>query len=497
LTTGKLSSSVAIDTGTLAVKVRDAIRQSHRRLETNYPRLVEICNDVAKCISSTPDAHVPPAWRIVRTGVALLASHGKGLAIAHGDGADLQAEQARLTTLFAELKARLKAPDFRLPDSQAALCGRLCNATECDCTDVTQLLLALPLPTIYWEAEQERKWPSRSPRLDLELPPPIVRLIVKLDGTPVATPQLINPGRLYSVTFGIRGVGWPDQARSLHLLPVSTCPHEEYSVSEFELARPELNAGREYSGELTGQIRFNSAQSTILDDLVFQLRGAFKLQDGEFEDVPIIGYHVLRLRVVDRQRHPLMGASRRLDRHVEELLVKLSYTCPTAAGEIAELQPLLGALNRLITTYANEAIYKGVSTIPEKEFHKTVQRDLGLILGSDVQNHPQQAGGIGDLRYCGVIIELKVDKEIGGRLEIARKYTPQAAQYEGVEARQVSVVLVLDLTEKTSPPSDLRNDIILVDVPTHGGHDDTKAYPSKAFVVVINGNVKSPSDYSR
>lgn len=60
----------------------------------------------------------------------------------------------------------------------------------------------------------------------------------------------------------------------------------------------------------------------------------------------------------------------------------------------------------------------------------------------------------------------------------------------------MSILLVLDLTQKDKPPGDLRNDVLLVDVPTHGGNDEDKKYLSKALVIVVNGNIKSPSDYS-
>ena len=128
---------------------------------------------------------------------------------------------------------------------------------------------------------------------------------------------------------------------------------------------------------------------------------------------------------------------------------------------------------------------------------KTVLRDLRNQLGQDVQEHPNQAGGITDIRYRGVIVELKVEKENGGREYLSKKYSDQAVQYAGVEARQVSIVLVLDLTSKDKPPGDIRNDIILTDVETHGGDDRTKEFPSKTFVFVINGNMKNPSVYSR
>ena len=38
---------------------------------------------------------------------------------------------------------------------------------------------------------------------------------------------------------------------------------------------------------------------------------------------------------------------------------------------------------------------------------------------------------------------------------------------------------------------------MLTDVETHGGEREAKKFPSKAFVFVINGNMKSPSAYSR
>jgi hypothetical protein len=113
-----------------------------------------------------------------------------------------------------------------------------------------------------------------------------------------------------------------------------------------------------------------------------------------------------------------------------------------------------------------------------------------------LQDHPNQAGGITDLRYKGVVIELKVEDKISDRKEIAKKYSAQLTQYEGSEARQVGVVLVLDLTPKILPPGDIRNDIFLYDVPTHGDNDNQKRFHSKAFVFVINGNTVNPSSYS-
>jgi hypothetical protein len=120
-----------------------------------------------------------------------------------------------------------------------------------------------------------------------------------------------------------------------------------------------------------------------------------------------------------------------------------------------------------------------------------------MKLGEDVEEHRHQAGGITDVRFRGVIVELKVEHNDGRRKIIGKKFAAQTTQYQGVEARQVGAVVVLDQTVKTLPPGDIRNDVLLVNVPTHGDPEIDKLYPSRVFVFVVNGNLKSPSEYSR
>jgi hypothetical protein len=69
---------------------------------------------------------------------------------------------------------------------------------------------------------------------------------------------------------------------------------------------------------------------------------------------------------------------------------------------------------------------------------------MRMRLGEDVQEHGHQGGGITDVRYRGVIVELKVEKDTGDRSTISEKYAAQPTQYQGSEARQVSILLVLD-----------------------------------------------------
>jgi hypothetical protein len=328
-------------------------------------------------------------------------------------------------------------------------------------------------------------------------PSPMLRVIVFLDHAPVASPQLLKANILYPLVFRVRGLACPKDAIRLRLDLLTTCPQSEFSVSEFTLDPPQCIENDEYLGELAGHIKFNSEQSTLLEDLVFTVRGAFETSGGSFMEVPVIGHNELRLRIGSEDRYPFLTGNRILDRHIEELVTKLLSDCPKVRDELRELLDILQALTRLLTTYAQEAIYKGRRDVTESEFQATVLRDLRFLLGQEVQEHPKQAGGIPDVRYRGVIVELKVEKENGDREHISKKYAAQSVQYTGVEARQVSILLVLDLTSKDKPPGDIRNDILLTAVETHGGNDGTKKFPSKTFVFVINGNMKSPSTYSQ
>ena len=445
----------------------------------------------------TPDKYLPSTWRVMNAGLSVLASHVKSVAIAHGADGDLVSEQARKQVLIGEFRTELNREVMPIPPALEEVRRELAGNIDPSAERIRDFLLQVPLPAIYFKKSVKRFPVREHSHPQDDAPAPLVCAIAFLDHAPLVTPQLVKVDLLYPLAFRLKGLTWPDEATRLRVDLLTTCPGSEFSVSQFVLDRPETIKGFEYEGEVSGQIKFNSAQSSLLEDLVFVVRAAFELPNGVLQEIPVIGHHELRLRVTNQQNHPLMSGNRRLDRHVEELLTKLLKECPSVRGELDDLLPMLHALTLLLATYAQEAIYKGRSKVSEAEFQTVVIRDLRNRLGQDVQEHPGQAGGITDIRFRGVIVELKVEDQNSDRQHICQKYTAQPAQYAGVEARQVSVLLVLDVTTKDKPPGDIRNDILLTNVETHGGTADAKPFPSKAFVFVVNGNMKSPSEYSK
>lgn len=457
-----------------------------------------VINRIEEKLVETPDTNATEEWIVMVAGLRVLICQATCLEIAQSGEGDLLREQARLEILNGDWQRKLSSDSLMLPDSIASMSEAILRTGELAPERLCSFLLAIPLPTLF-RKKKEEKAPYQRPQNGTEQSnlPPLVRIIAFLDGIPFASPKHVKPGERYSLSFQARGLEWPREAVRFRLEMLTTCPESEYVISEFTLDPPEQSANGEYQGKISGTIKFNSGQSNVFDDTAFAVHGAFETAVGNIFEVPVIGVHDLRFKVLDDEKWPKGRGNGPKDKHIFELVTKLCSDCPTIVDELPDLWDMFEALSNLRATYAQEAIYKGISDVTERDFQATALRDLRLILGQEVQEHTAQAGGVTDIRYRGVIVELKVEKENGDRKYIADKYTAQLAQYTGVEARQVGILLVLDLTTKEKPPGDIRDDILLWDVPTHGGEDSFKKYPTKAFVFVVNGNMKSPSDYSR
>jgi len=179
-------------------------------------------------------------------------------------------------------------------------------------------------------------------------------------------------------------------------------------------------------------------------NLAFTVRCRFQPEDGANSDAVVIGHHSLQFRVGDMSRLAVASGYRRMDARVLELLQALERSTPLASSELPELIPVLETLASFLGVYSQRGVFKGSGKVTEKEFQEHVVDFMRMKLGEEVQEHGHQAGGITDVRYRGVIVELKIEKDTGDRTAICEKYTAQPTQYGGSEARQISLLLVLN-----------------------------------------------------
>ncbi len=141
-------------------------------------------------------------------------------------------------------------------------------------------------------------------------------------------------------------------------------------------------------------------------------------------------------------------------------------------------------------------IFKGKDVDEKRDFQQHLLQHLRMHLGADVHEEETLAGGRLDLRFRNIVIELKVEDSLKDRDKLRKKYIRQPAQYSawGIP---VSLLCILDMVEKVHPPSNVANSITLETPSLHGYSGGAlPQYPSKVAVVIVEGNLRSPSSYS-
>lgn len=500
MTEDKLNLAHAIESSDIIVKLKTFLNNAQANLDsTDLDDLSEIIDLFLLNINQLiPNSSASYVWKAVHHCLLILKSHLQCRMIARAGSGDILNEKEKLAFLCADLGSYLDT--LKLVNNIGT------TMVSSDSRNVNiQMLLSflseLPIPVTYWKREKtERNFSyqnsteekDESSPSEKDTPSPLIRVIAFIDDSPLTSPQILQPQLVYSIKFAILGLTWLKNAERLRLDLLTTLPSSEYAISDFYINNPKTMNGEQYEASLTGQIQFKSPQSLLSDSVSFVIRCAFVLPNEKIQEIPVIGHNQLEFYVFDSQNNGFFSGYRRLDHHIMQLLENLNKNNPSARSELPELLPMLESLTCLLGNYAQGAVFKQYTHLTEAEFQQTVVRDLRLRLGQDVEEHTRQAGGFTDIRYRGVIVELKVERDNGNRNHIANKYTQQSVQYSGAEARQVSILLVLDLTPKDEPPGDIRNDILLVDVQTHGNSES-----SNAFIFIVNGNIKSPSFYSR
>lgn len=143
--------------------------------------------------------------------------------------------------------------------------------------------------------------------------------------------------------------------------------------------------------------------------------------------------------------------------------------------------------------------YKGVKNCKEEDFRDELIQHLTAnpTIGENISKEAHIAGGRVEITFKGIPTELKVETKISERNKIIEKYGNQPLAYSSGNSKLVSIVCILDLTEKKSPPSPAINNIILNTMKTHGFQDNDSKYNPFQVFIFIDGNTKNPSDYSK
>jgi hypothetical protein len=307
-----------------------------------------------------------------------------------------------------------------------------------------------------------------------------------IDGTPVGETHYLSPGEMHDLDVEVRVSRWPEGASALVLKPVTIEPSGTYQLPTFSIDAPMGDGPFRLTKQ--GRALLNVPQHFGARPYEFKYVARFLPANSE-QPVDTVGQRTLLLEGVNPALHPLTGYAN-LDRKLMAIRNHLRGAPGMDQRELADALALAAPLANLAGQSRHDNYFETV--ISESEFQREVLRFLRARpnIGSELDEHPHAAGGITDLSFKGIRLELKAEATKNMVLDDCARYLEQTASYAAANGKRLGVLCVLDCSLKRRPafPAD---DGIGLQV-----HQLTQ---TAVFVItiLIQGNLTSPSSFSR
>lgn len=308
----------------------------------------------------------------------------------------------------------------------------------------------------------------------------------EIDGKPAEQYNYLKPGTSYDLSIEVRVSNWPTGANLLTLTPVTIDIRERSWLPNFHFKKPEGNGPFSFTG--TGRAVLEVAHS-------FGSRPYEFLYAAEFDEisncrsVEIVGHRRLLLEGTDVISNPRTGFS-----HVDQHLLKIRNRIREFPGvnpdDIANTMTILEGLGNIAAQALKAGSFE--ANMSEKQFQTRVSEMLRSRseIGQNLDSHSEAAGGITDLTFKGIPIELKVEKAKVLFAKDFKNYFDQTAAYAIALGKKIGILSVLESTVKSAPVGTVEDDI---DFFIHQTGQSVIAI----IVVVIRGGLSKPSSYSK
>lgn len=327
--------------------------------------------------------------------------------------------------------------------------------------------------------------------------PYLIKVLFDVDRKPWSTPQVLKSGLLYDLHGHVKVPRWPPQATGLTFEAISTLDSDDFSLTFPVISRAESEPP-DY--EFRGSVVFRHPQSLTAQPLVLRLRATFVSGADSNLTCPvhIVGYHELNVKVFDTEQVPQLARYPSIDMRSLEIIQEIhEEVTGLDPKHLADFLEALRGVTNFMGVNLQQAIYHDGRSVNEAGFQAEILQHLRTLLGQDVQEAPWQGGGETDIVYRSTVIELKVEKTLKDRRKMIQKYLSQPTQYSSAFGSQLGILCILDLTEKEHPPAAPMNNITLETPVVHGFEDNPPKFPTRIAAVIIDGNLRKPSSYSR
>ena len=319
----------------------------------------------------------------------------------------------------------------------------------------------------------------------------VVLLEFYLHDTPWANPQVLKAKEIYVIKGLLRFNKFPENFKTLKILAATT------TSDIFELNINDIILDETLDYNVEGTLLFKYSQNNFEDNLSIKLVPyLLGLEKEELQPV-IIGYDELNAKILDQNNYLFQTGFETIDKKVFEI-----YSNPLLAQmEMQDRNNFIRLLNG-ITNFQGyclqSGLYKNISSLKEDQFRDNLIQHLmaNPLIGSAITKESHVAGGRVEIAYNGHIAELKVETSISNRAALMKKYSSQAVAYASGNGKSASIVCILDLTEKVMPPGPPASNVILRSATIHG-FEQTQSDEHAQVFIIIDGNTKNPSEYSK
>ncbi len=349
------------------------------------------------------------------------------------------------------------------------------------------LIAATPLPIGVF-AEDRLHFPQA--HIDSQQRPEPIELSVaflkfQIDSKPASELHHLNPGEVHDLEIEVRVSRWPEIGRQLQLIPVTIEPNSTYDFPTFTFERPPGEPP--FTVSQRGRALLKVSQGLQARPFEFKYAAGFLPFNVE-QPVAVVGHRTLLIESVNFQANPISGYPA-IDRRIIEIRNALRHSSVTDS-EVKDALTVLIPLCNLAGRTVQDAEFDRRFT--EAEFQSEVRAELRRKpeIGVELDEHASAAGGITDLSFHGVPIELKSEPRNLLRLADCEQFVDQTVSYAVAKGKRVGILCVLDCSPKTSPPQPADAGIGIF-------HRSTDAGPVAICVVLIQGHLARPSSHSR
>jgi hypothetical protein len=307
-----------------------------------------------------------------------------------------------------------------------------------------------------------------------------------IDGEPAKHWNYLKPGTYYDLTIEVRVSNWPKDASVLSLTPITVDIRERDWLPSFRFKKPEGTGPFVLTG--TGRAVLEVAHSFGSRPYEFLYAAEFD-ETSNCRDVVIVGQRRLLLEGSDVASNPLTGFSS-VDRHLLKVRDRLRSFPGLHPDDVANTMIVLGGLGNIAAQALKQGLFEAGTS--ERQFQNKAIEMLQnrSDIGEHLQSHLEAAGGITDLTFRDIPIELKVENSKALFPKDFSKFFNQTAAYAiGLEKR-IGVLAVLEASSKSAPIGIVEDDIEVF------GHQ-TGQSSIVIVVVVVRGGFPNPSSYSR